>query len=104
MRHPIHKVVKKLKERFPPAFPVHVRLVNLKNDLGTVILKDDKFIIQLDKNLEWTQMCEVLAHEAAHMLVWSYLDDANPENHGHNEAWGVWYAKLYSFIFWEMGD
>lgn len=110
--HRIHKVVRALRRVFPPAYPVRVRIRrSIKKEFANCNLhgcvRDGRdewshFTIYLDGSAAFGVLCEALVHEWAHLLSWSHLHDANPDYHGHDETWGVWYAKLYSYVFYEL--
>jgi hypothetical protein len=119
-RHPIIKVVNKLRDKFPPAYPV--KIVFNKNinssclGLCTLVKQGRKSIFRISltdyinnypdeyQDLASSVMLESLIHEWAHALNWSHLHDNNEEHPIHDETWGVWYAKLYNYIFYEIKD
>jgi len=105
-RSDIHRIANELRKRFPPAFKVKVRIKPMKaywewcNIFGTDEAWEH-FLLVIDANAEFRWQRDALIHGWAHMLAWSHLHDANPDWHGHDEAWGVWYAKVYQFVMYD---
>ena len=87
----------RLKKRLPLTAPVRVGIVKIPDEedaLGLIDFVDGKFVIVLDDSLNDRSLCECLAHEWAHALIW---DVPNEKDHG--SAWGAQYAKSYCVVF-----
>lgn len=92
--------VRELREEIPPAFPVSVRRVSLKNQAGDCELKDvtrkgkteRRFIIRISKYIDEQTSILILLHEWAHAVAWTWEHDT-VEDHG--AEWGVAYARVY---------
>lgn len=97
-----------LKKWCPPAKPVKIIIRNLPDGiLGACRVINDSFVIRLNKEMGPSQAVDVLTHEWAHALSWSYMHDrmiANDDREqtqesfdwlSHDEAWGCAYAKTY---------
>ena len=70
--------------------PVSILRVKLRDTLdGQCELKDDKFIIKINRKLPENYSVDVLLHEIAHAVAW----DKDTDVHGPN--WGKAYSKVY---------
>lgn len=92
--------VRELREEIPPAFPVSVRRVALKNQAGDCELKEmarkgkkqKRFVIRISKFLDDQTAILVLLHEWAHALAWTWEHDTVDD---HGAEWGLAYARTY---------
>ena len=93
-----YKLIRILRKECPPAFPVSVRRLALKDD-GFCQKKSDKFIIGIDKTLTEREAIDTLLHEWSHARAWNHLHDAMDEGEFekkiHDAAWGVAYSEVY---------
>jgi hypothetical protein len=104
--------IRQLKRHFNPGVPVQVKTVptsTLKGydgdsdgiiKLGRLV----KIIIRINADCSWKEKSDALMHEWAHAMEWdaNWTDDSPKKEHG--ETWGVWYAKIYSYLIdtcWE---
>jgi hypothetical protein len=84
------KVVKFLKESNLVEKNVNIRRCKLSKGFdGLCELKNDTFLIRIDKNLPENHSVDVLIHEFAHAVAWGKDADV----HGPN--WGKSYSKVY---------
>lgn len=86
-----------LKNNLLLPFPIQVRRVRLCKGIdGDCQLKNEKFIIRINRNLNENQAIDTLLHEIGHCLAW---DEDNDEFHGPN--WGAAYSVVYrEFLKW----
>ena len=95
-----HKIVKLLKAKLPPAYPVVVRRVKLKGLDGDCMLNNKKFYIRINKDMDEGSAIDCLIHEWAHARAWNHLHDALDykefELRSHDASWGVAYSEVYS--------
>ena len=94
------KLVRVLKRKCPPAYPVTVRRVKMtsKRD-GDCSLGDSRFFVRINKELSEASAIETLIHEWAHARAWSHLHDSLTctefEERSHDASWGVAYSEVY---------
>lgn len=70
--------------------PIIVRRVKLSPSLdGQCDLKENKFIIKINRNLSENYSIDVVIHEIAHAVAW----EKDADVHGTN--WGKAYSKVY---------
>jgi hypothetical protein len=102
-----------LRRECPPALPVVVRASWLPETiLGQCLRRDKRFVVQLNRDLGEPQAVEVLCHEWAHALAWSFsldrlsktpgLDPAVFDRACHDEAWGCAYSRVWR-AYLELG-
>jgi len=94
-------LVRMLKDKFPPAFPINVRRVKLSKLEGRCWKSGKRFYIQIDKTMDESRAMDVLLHEWAHARAWNHMLDAAATDEAfnklaHDAAWGVAYAEIYS--------
>lgn len=96
--------IRRLKENFPVGVPVTVRTVPMKGFNGDCsgIVKLGRLVsieIRINSLEPWQVRMDSLIHEWAHAMEWpsSWWDDS--VRRIHNETWGVWYAKIYQYLF-----
>lgn len=70
------------------------KIPDSEDALGIVDFKDGKFLIVLDDSLNDRSLCECLAHEWAHTLVWDV-----PGEPDHGKIWGAAYSDCYCIVF-----
>lgn len=84
------RVVIFFKENNLAGKPILVRRVSLNASLdGQCELKDNKFLIKINRNLPENYSIDVVLHEVAHAVAWEKDSDI----HGNN--WGKAYSKVY---------
>jgi hypothetical protein len=84
------KVVKFLKESNLVEKQISIRRCKLgKGFDGLCELKNNGFLLRIDKNLPENHSVDVLIHEFAHAVAWGKDTDV----HGPN--WGKAYSKVY---------
>jgi len=95
-----------LRRQCPPALPVVIRASWLPETvLGQCLRREKRFVVHLNRNLGEPQAVEVLCHEWAHALAWSYsldrlarapgVDPAEFDRASHDEAWGCAYSRVW---------
>jgi hypothetical protein len=95
-----------LRRECPPAHPVVVRASWLPETiLGQCLRRDNRFVVQLNRDLGGPQAVEVLCHEWAHALAWKFsldrlsktpgLDPVEFDRACHEEAWGCAYSRVW---------
>lgn len=84
------KVVRLLKQKFPLEFPVNVRRLQLSKLDGDCQLKNNSFLIRIDRDLEEHEAIEVVIHEYAHAIAWDRC-----HNDLHCDEWGKAYSRVY---------
>lgn len=93
------RLIRVLRKHLPPAFPVDVRRVALKDLDGYCQKKDDTFYIRVNRMLAEPAAIDALLHEWAHARAWNHIHDSlSPEEFKkvvHDAAWGVAYAECY---------
>lgn len=94
-------LIRTLRKYIPPAYPVSVRRIALKNTEGLCWKQGKKFYINIDKQLSESRAMDVLVHEWAHALAWnSRLDTAQSDVEfnklAHDASWGVAYSQVYA--------
>ena len=89
-----------LKSNLPLPCPIQVRRIVLRKDMdGYCQLKNNKFIIRINKTLNENQAIDTLLHEVAHCLSWSEVHETTHEFHGLH--WGKAYSIVYrKFLDW----
>lgn len=97
------QIVRNLKERFPPPFPVHLRTVKqMKGYLGRTMFIEGKnpyFLITLVQD-KYQNFLDVYLHELGHVLSWKVgFNSAEGGQKFHDESWAVEYSKLYRYVF-----
>lgn len=97
-----HRTIRELKRNFSPGVPVEVRStrdIDLHGDCdGVVRLRRlEGVVIRVASNICFDLRVDSLVHEWAHAMEWPCWWEC-PSRKVHGETWGVWYAKIYSFI------
>ncbi|NDD52516.1 hypothetical protein EBZ39_01330 [bacterium] len=96
------RLLKLLKQKCPPGYPVSVRRAAICKKLeGRCWKHGKKFFIQIDKALDEHRAIDVLLHEWAHARAWNCLldgatDDESFNKLAHDASWGVAYAAAYA--------
>jgi hypothetical protein len=94
-----HRLLRLLRKKCPPAFPVHVRRVKLVDKDGYCTKIGERFQIRINKELSEAGAIDALLHEWAHARCWSHLHDALDhaefEKMAHDASWGVAYSEVY---------
>lgn len=91
------RVVRLLKEKFAPKYPVEVRRVRLPVNLdGDCRFRNDKFHIRINRELPEHEAIETLLHEFAHTHAW----DCSYEM--HSDEWGKAYSRIYRIFLKEV--
>jgi hypothetical protein len=96
VKHGLSRVVKELREKFPPDLPVRVYFVDR-------LIEDDKPMLGLCERFDTHYRIKVrraphpyalmiLVHEWAHALAWTSRTD-------HNNVWARKYSELYGEFF-----
>ena len=89
-----HSVVRELREKLPPKYPVSVRLKKFPKKEshwnGAIYKENKRFHIHLNEKLHWDGAINVLLHEWAHALAWS--------DNNHGEKWGRAFARCWRTI------
>lgn len=98
-------VLAALKRWCPPAKPVKIVIGKMQHGLlGSCRVVGDAFVIRLNSDMGPPQAVDVLVHEWAHALSWSYTHDqliaisAQREHLDwatHDETWGCAYSRTY---------
>lgn len=93
------KVVAILREKCKLAYPVSIRRMELKDLDGDCCLRNKKFYIRINNDLNESSAIDTLLHEFAHARAWNHLHDAM-NNHEfqdkvHDASWGVAYSEVY---------
>jgi len=93
------KLIRLLRKQCPPAYPVSVRRVKLRDKDGDCYRKDSRFFIRINKELAENSCIDALLHEWAHARAWNHrhdvLDCSEFEKAVHDASWGVAYAEVY---------
>ena len=69
-------------------YPIIIRRRKIAED-GYCTLTENKFIIQINRNLPYYVAMEVVLHETAHAMAW------NKDKDDHGPNWGRAYSKIY---------
>lgn len=97
-------IVRDLKKKFPPPFPIRIRTVKtLKGYLGKTQFieggKNPYFLITLMQD-KYQNFLDVLIHEWGHVLSWKVgFNNEDRQKIFHDEGWAVEYSKLYRYVF-----
>jgi hypothetical protein len=98
------RVVRVLRKKLPPAFPVQVRRVKLVDRDGYCEKRNDVFYIRINRELPEAPAIDALLHEWAHARAWNHLHDSLHPNEfqlvAHDPVWGVAYSEVYRV--WEQ--
>lgn len=94
------KVLRLLRKKCPPAFPVQVRRVKMGTAKDGYCSKvNDKFQIRINKSLSEAAAIDTLLHEWAHARAWNHIHDSIDsdefEKMAHDASWGVAYSEVY---------
>ena len=94
------KVLRLLRKKCPPAFPVYVRRVKMGDTKDGYCSKvNDKFQIRINKSLSEATTIDTLLHEWSHARCWNHLHDSMSQeefiDQAHNAAWGIAYSEVY---------
>jgi predicted SprT family Zn-dependent metalloprotease len=93
------KVVKLLRSKFPPKWPLNVRRCKLSPTLdGDCQFKTDHFLIRINRDLQEHEAIETLLHEFAHTHAWDVSTDM------HSDEWGRAYSRVYRVFLKEFID
>jgi hypothetical protein len=96
-------ILKRVKVKFPPAYPVTIRTkkktktsknFGLTEFLGS---KQPYFRITLSQE-PYEILVDTFLHEYAHVLAWNLRNITQDVSKWHDESWAVEYSKLYRFI------
>lgn len=103
-RRAFWSIVRRLRKRFPTAFPVRVRIKPMADRFGAADLigeDDDRhFVIWIDGRLTESLMIHFITHEWSHCLRWDHRhDQGDAAWGGHDAAWGVHYAEVFRVIY-----
>lgn len=94
-RQRLHSVVKELREKLPPKYPVSVRIRKMAKQYascqGLTYKKGRQYLIYLNQSLNWDGAIDSLLHEWAHTLAWKDEID-------HDFRWGMAFAKCWREI------
>jgi Zn-dependent peptidase ImmA (M78 family) len=83
-------VVKALRDKCETKYPVSIQRVKLADSChGYCQLKNKKFLIRINRDLDVATAIDTLIHELAHAIAW----DAKGDIHG--TEWGKAYSKVY---------
>jgi hypothetical protein len=77
--------------------PISVKRVNMPQgiDGDCQLMKNNKFLIRIEKKLPEYYAIDVLLHEIPHCLSWNHDKD------DHGPSWGIAYSKVYRlFLEW----
>ena len=103
------KAIGCLRGRFDPGVPIDVRTVKLAGDIGysLPVVKLGRLVgikIRIAASACYDLRFEKLVHEWAHAMECevNFREDGPRDVHG--ETWGVWYAKIYRFLYDEGDD
>jgi hypothetical protein len=92
-------IIKILREKLPPAYPVYVRRVKLNGLDGDCMLHNKKFTIRINREMSEGAAIDCLIHEWAHARAWNHLHDSLDhhefELRSHDASWGVAYSEVY---------
>lgn len=95
-----HKRLRQLHNFFRKELdlPVSYRRIKLpKEKHGEAVLRNQSYLIKIDRRLSETHAIEVLIHEYAHCLAWAKYDSGQ----GHCHSWGKAYSEIYRlFLEW----
>jgi len=80
-----------LKKHVPCNKRINIRRVLVGELDGSCELKNDRFLIKINKKLSVEHSIDVLLHEIAHAHAWG----KDKDHHGPN--WGMTYAYIYRF-------
>lgn len=94
------KVLRLLRKKLPPAFPVQVRRVKMNNTKDGYCYKvDEAFQIRINRDLPEAAAIDALLHEWAHARAWNHIHDSIDneefEKVAHDASWGVAYSEVY---------
>lgn len=88
----LKSVEKNLKEVLPLDYPVIIKVVKLaRTTAATTLLDDNKFIIQINSNMDETARILMLVHEWAHAMTWH-------DKAVHGFKWARAYRRAYLVI------
>jgi len=88
-----------MKQLCPPKFSLSVRRLQLPKHLdGDCQLKDGKFLIRINRELEEHEAIETFLHELAHTHAWYISKD------DHSDEWGKAYSRIYRTFLLEFMD
>lgn len=94
-----HRLVRMLKKKCPPAFPVQVKRIKLSGEDGYCSKIKNKFQIRINRELDECAAINTLLHEWAHARAWSHLHDFLDQKEfsevAHDASWGVAYSEVY---------
>jgi hypothetical protein len=85
-----------LKTALSFSYPVKVKRANIrKKHDSDCQLKNNTFLIRIQRSLTEPQAIDALLHEIAHCLAWNKEDDL------HGQKWGEAYSIVYKkFLEW----
>lgn len=104
-----NSLVRTLKQKCPPAYPVSVRRVKLVDMDGCCVKFKEMFYIYIDKTISESCAIDTLIHEWAHAIAWNHLhdiliSDEDFDDVFHSAAWGVAYSEVYRIYSKEFLD
>lgn len=90
-----YSFVRYIKKHLELPYPFIIRRVKMPNGYdGDCRIKNNKFLIRVEKSLSEHYSIDVLIHEVSHCLSWE-------EENEHGVAWGKAYSKVYrKFLEW----
>lgn len=95
---PFPAVLRLLRRKLPPAFPISVRRRPISEHWGWCEFYGDSFGIAIDKRANNDLAVLILLHEWAHALAWTHRHDTVKD---HGPEWGLAYSRVYSLFIGE---
>lgn len=90
-------VLARLRGVCPPDLPVTVRRKKVADsDDGWCSKRGDRYRIVINSAATEERQIEVLLHEWAHSLAWSFESELEPH---HGPHWGIAYARCYHAVY-----
>ena len=101
-------ILKRVKEKFPPAYPVYIKTKKKSKKSKNFGLteffeqKNPYFRITLSQE-PYEILVDTFLHEYGHVLAWKLTHITQNISQWHDTSWAVEYSKLYRFII-EPGE
>lgn len=89
----IRQIYNWLVDKYPTPFPTELHHAKLKGANGEAYKVGNKIRITVHSSLPLHHAVEILIHEYAHSVSWSY-PTMEKHTEPHSDEWGLWMAKI----------